>query len=311
MSFIYRAGSEMPEDVNHVVVDHSVTSIDQAAFCAETLATIHLPETVTCIGDYAFSFCRSLETIHLPNSVSDIGYGAFSSCNSLTSIHLPDSITRIGKRVFSGCQSLSSIDLPDSVTHIGCASFIECINLTSIKLPSSVTTIQIDAFNNCSNLTSIEVPRSVTTLAIREAQGTTRPTRSIRENVINENIGSLVEVLENSSNLSLVSQRLADFLELGRHHEPCPILAVFVNWKICARMKDKRGRLPLFSAVEKGLRWFKEIDQILEAYMPALEERDVVTGLDPFMLAAVGLNSDVEAVYHLLLENPAACRDFL
>jgi len=41
-------------------------------------------------------------------------------------------------------------------------------------------------------------------------------------------------------------------------------------------------------------------------YMPAIEYTDEVTGFEPFMLAAVGSKSDLEAVYELLRLNPAA-----
>jgi len=40
--------------------------------------------------------------------------------------------------------------------------------------------------------------------------------------------------------------------------------------------------------------------------MPVIEEPDIVTGLAPFMLAAIGPRSDLESIYHLLNKNPGS-----
>ena len=52
--------------------------------------------------------------------------------------------------------------------------------------------------------------------------------------------------------------------------------------------KDKDGRLPLHVAIDKGLYWEGGIKEIAEANYDAISEIDEVTGLYPFMLAAVG-----------------------
>ena len=45
----------------------------------------------------------------IPNSVTSIGDRAFSSCTGLTSITIPNSVTSIGDRAFSSCTGLTSI----------------------------------------------------------------------------------------------------------------------------------------------------------------------------------------------------------
>ena len=45
-----------------------------------------IPNSVTSIGDDAFSYCDSLTNITIPDSVTSIGGNAFYSCDSLTSI---------------------------------------------------------------------------------------------------------------------------------------------------------------------------------------------------------------------------------
>ena len=44
--------------------------------------------------------CRSLTNINIPNSVTNIGDSAFSDCSSLTSINIPNSVTDIGDGAF-------------------------------------------------------------------------------------------------------------------------------------------------------------------------------------------------------------------
>ena len=63
----------------------------------------------------------------IPNSVTSIGDFAFSVCLSLTSITIPNSVTSIGDFAFSGCSSLTSITIPNSVTSIGMDAFYKCI----------------------------------------------------------------------------------------------------------------------------------------------------------------------------------------
>ncbi len=73
-----------------------------------------------------------LTSITIPNSVTSIGESAFSDCSSLTSINIPDSVTSIGRRAFSYCSSLTSITIPDSVTSIEAYAFSNCSNLNEI-----------------------------------------------------------------------------------------------------------------------------------------------------------------------------------
>ena len=68
-----------------------------------------IPDTVTSIGDNAFSCCASLTSIEIPGSVTSVGDNAFSYCVSLTSIEIPDSVTRIEDWLFLYCTSLTSI----------------------------------------------------------------------------------------------------------------------------------------------------------------------------------------------------------
>ena len=53
--------------------------------------------------------------VKLPESVTYIGESAFSRCTSLKKIILPDSIEYIGKDAFQWCENLEEIILPSKI----------------------------------------------------------------------------------------------------------------------------------------------------------------------------------------------------
>ena len=113
--------------IESYIIPDSVTDIGDYAFSHSSLSNIVIPDSVTDIGDYAFSDCSSLTKIVIPNSVTDIGDYAFWECSSLTNIVIPDSVTDIGNSAFEYCSSLSNIVIPNSVTDIGDGAFAYCI----------------------------------------------------------------------------------------------------------------------------------------------------------------------------------------
>ncbi len=131
--------------------DDSVTSIGNYAFSwCENLTSITIPVSVASIGKYAFRCCRSLESITVPESITNIGEGVFESCSKLASITIPDSVTSIGKYAFSNCTSLASITISDSVTSIGSFAFRYCSNLATVYYGGSESNwsdISIESYN--------------------------------------------------------------------------------------------------------------------------------------------------------------------
>lgn len=120
-------------------------------------STTIIPNSVTAIGENAFSGAAELTSINIPNQVTSIGDSAFWSCEGLTSITLPNQITHIGNSTFRYCESLASIAIPNSVKSIGDEAFYYCTGLSSVSIGSGVASIGEYVFWMCENLSSIVV----------------------------------------------------------------------------------------------------------------------------------------------------------
>ena len=172
-------------------------------------------DSVTHIGQNAFSYCFNLTSITIGNSVASIGNWAFDTdCDNRTSIEvaadnahyssedgilfnknkttlirhpgciqgsyvIPDGVTHIGNEAFAHNTKLTSVVIPDGVTSIGEQAFYECFDLTSVTIGNSVASIGKEAFAHNDSLTSITIPNSVTSigeLAFRYNRGLTSVT---------------------------------------------------------------------------------------------------------------------------------------
>ena len=139
------------------IVPNGVEFIGNNAFAsAGKMTSISWPDSLKCIGEYAFRDCP-FENVEIPSSVTNIGEGAFSGCRNLCSIALPDTLESINGSTFWRCCSLTNIAIPDSVNQIGPGAFSDCSSLKSISIPAAVTNIGRGAFSGCCRLESVEV----------------------------------------------------------------------------------------------------------------------------------------------------------
>ena len=159
MAFWYCSG------LTAVTIPNSVTEIGYAFSHCSSLASIAVESgnkrydsrnncnaIIESASNTLISGCNN--TI-IPNSVTSIGDFAFSDCSGLTSMTIPNSVTSIGVFAFSGCSGLTSVTIPNNVTSIGEGAFEECSGLTEVTIPNSVTSIGWSAFRNCSGLTEV------------------------------------------------------------------------------------------------------------------------------------------------------------
>ena len=115
-------------------------------FGGTSVTSVIIPNSVTSIGIYAFTYNNSLTSVTIGNSVTSIGVWAFYGCTSLTSVTIPNSVISIGNNAFADCSSLVTVYLP--------ASFAD--TYTSFGLTASQVTIYYTATQYNANFTAGE-----------------------------------------------------------------------------------------------------------------------------------------------------------
>ncbi len=169
----------------------AVTSIGSTAFNRnDTITTVSIPDSVSTIGNYAFSGCKSLLQADIGKNVTELGIGVFEGCTKLVAVTLGDALETIGDRAFYGCTYLSAVEFGKKLKTIGSYSFSFCTGLGVVELPdsltvignhafasdsgivvltfgSNLTTIGESAFEMCSSIMEVLLPDSVTELGIK------------------------------------------------------------------------------------------------------------------------------------------------
>lgn len=126
-----------------------LSTIGNEAFRETPITEIHLPESVTEIGRYAFAYCKQLVRVSLPKNNSAFHFSGdytFTDCTALEEINLPNSLASIPNRTFNGCTSLKAITLPGALTTLGYEAFANCTQLTKITIPGTITSFGGSAF---------------------------------------------------------------------------------------------------------------------------------------------------------------------
>ena len=140
-----------------------VTAIGDGAFKDNTgITSICIPETVTRIGNEAFSGCAILRTVTFAGSgLNSIGRYAFYNCPLLTSIAVPEGVVELGAYVFAKCSKLAEVSLPSTLTTIGANAFY-LSGVRSAVIPGSVSNVGFRCFAQCGELTSVIMREGVT-----------------------------------------------------------------------------------------------------------------------------------------------------
>ncbi len=98
---------------------------------------VSIPDTVTVIGDEAFSGNETLTSISVPDSVTQISYNAFKNCTALTGIIIPDSVDKVGPGAFEGCKALTSVQVGKNVSAWGSGVFANCEKLAKLSVDAN------------------------------------------------------------------------------------------------------------------------------------------------------------------------------
>jgi hypothetical protein len=135
-----------------VTIPNSVTSISGAFSYCSGLTKINVNsenKNYKSIDGVLFSYDETLlyaypagkisNTYTIPNSVTSIGNYAFSGCSGLTTVNILNGVMSIGERAFSDCSRLAKITIPNSITSIEYGAFYDCSALRTVYYPSSET----------------------------------------------------------------------------------------------------------------------------------------------------------------------------
>lgn len=156
----------------------NVTAVSDRGFIGQKLVTkLVFPESVTSIGESAFSNCIALEKVEVKGTITDIGLYPFFATpfekglekkndfvifngdilydytGSSQNISIPDGIRVISGTLFTYFEAkrdfeINYITLPDSVEYICGKAFYDCNNIISISLGTGINSIGENAFTS-------------------------------------------------------------------------------------------------------------------------------------------------------------------
>ena len=156
--FLYHdINQEVPLNITHVLIHHSVTVIPEHAFDqCRLLQYVEFHEGVQIIEDFAFNCCEQLQWLKNMVGVRHVGICAFHYCTSLQVVVFGNVLETIGKSAFQDCISLMYLQISSVRTLRNCA-FNDCLSLVELALPN-VETIGKFVFKDCPDLKRIAIP---------------------------------------------------------------------------------------------------------------------------------------------------------
>ena len=159
----YRNGSLV-----NISMPDSVTKIGESAFSNSTkIQSVTIGKGVKRIEKQAFSSCKNKFTtlsFSEDSSCEYIGDDAFVYCTSILKLTLPRGLKTLGEQAFAELWQASEIILPDTLESIGKQAFAGCDKVKSIVIPDSVTTTGDYCFAYCNTLAEVTIGKNVTNL---------------------------------------------------------------------------------------------------------------------------------------------------
>ena len=162
----------------------------------ENTGSLTIPDSVTAIGEGAFSNLEGLRTIIIPSTVKRIEKNAFKNNTTLERVIIQEKdgegVEYIGGYAFDGCSNLQTINLPDTITTIEGSCFRNCTKLDNVKLPNNLTKLSDQTFQNCYNLKSLELSQKLESLGVESMQGTSISILKLPQNLNSIQSGALI-----------------------------------------------------------------------------------------------------------------------
>ena len=152
-------------NITGITIPDTVTYIGNDAFTGCYIETVEIPDSVEIIGNDAFWSCGGLSNVKLSGGLKTIGERAFYACG-LTELTIPEGVERIGKYAFANCGDLEKATIPGSVAVMGESIFWFCEKLTNVEFKDGVQEIGESMFGADSALTTVTIPDTVKTIGI-------------------------------------------------------------------------------------------------------------------------------------------------
>ena len=152
---------------------NNITTIDANAFAFSMCENVIIPETVTLIGNTAFSDAN-IGTMILPGSVTRISAFAFQGVSGVNGvapvIKLNEGLAVIDLSAFNGAEIAGEIEIPSTVTEIGEYCFAYTGITTVICKPTTPPALGSGAFSSDTAGFTIKVP-AASVAAYKAADG--------------------------------------------------------------------------------------------------------------------------------------------
>lgn len=152
---------------------NNITTIDANAFVYSMCENVIIPETVTLIGNTAFS-SANIGTMILPGSVTRISSFAFQGVRGVNGvapvIKLNEGLAVIGQSAFNSASIAGEMEIPSTVTEIGEYCFAYTNITTVICKPTTPPALGSGAFTSETAGFTIKVP-AASVAAYKAADG--------------------------------------------------------------------------------------------------------------------------------------------
>ena len=119
-------------------------------------ANVIIPDSngVTMLFDKLFKDHQEITSVHIPDTVTDIGEFVFDGCRNLRHIELPSQLTCLWGYTFARC-GIEEIILPDKLTTLPPFAFKDCKNLKKVVCGSGMKKIYSWVFGGCDRLVEL------------------------------------------------------------------------------------------------------------------------------------------------------------
>lgn len=140
----------------NLVFHDGITKIDSNAFTNTGLTELVLPSELTELVGSSFNQCQELTTVDFryAQTLTTIGDNAFSGCPKLSTVLFSTKIKIIGTAAFKNCDILQ-LSLPNALVTLNSEAFASNTHLTEAAFFSYQQSLGSNIFNGCTSLTKL------------------------------------------------------------------------------------------------------------------------------------------------------------